>query len=293
MFIIWDMREQKTLRSSGGLYIYSLGFITIPFCISHSCTHPHLLTPSGSMQQQLFWGSLTLLGEISVAVYGGIIWSLCRRSPFSCAWSLRAGRCSSLWKSMRWGEIEMMDTERRESAAQKVPPSPPPNCLATVFQGLSFEIKSLVDWRLRFGEIELVPFDKTAEKWALSSTSFVPSLPFLHPLFSLSPSLSLSVSLLLTPPPTPPNPFPTRMIMLLSTAWCIQFTRLFSVISVNWILSITYRCFHICIKVRVVKSVKLQFRQCHSNKYTGLFLSLSLPSLLALRRWVFTDSVWI
>ena len=28
--------------------------------------------------------------------------------------------------------------------------------------------------------------------------------------------------------------------------------------------------FSICIKVRVVKSVKLQFRQCHSNKYTGL-----------------------
>ncbi len=149
----------------------------------------------------------------------------------------------------------------------------PPNCLATVFQGLSFEIKSLVDWRLRFGEIELVPFDKTAEKWALSSTSFVPSLPFLHPpLLSLLLSLPLSLSHW-----PPPQPFPTRMITLLSTAWCIQFTRLFSVISVNWILSITYRCFHICIKVRVVKSVKLQFRQCHSNKYTGLFLSPPSP----------------
>lgn len=27
----------------------------------------------------------------------------------------------------------------------------------------------------------------------------------------------------------------------------------------------------------MVKSVKLQFRQCHSNKYTGLFLCLSPP----------------
>lgn len=71
------------------------------------------------------------------------------------------------------------------------------------------------------------------------------------------------------------HPFPPGWFCYLSTAWCIQFTRLFSVISVNWILSITYRCFHICIKVRVVKSVKLQFRQCHSNKYTGLVLSLS------------------
>ncbi len=92
------------------------------------------------------------------------------------------------------------------------------------------------------------------------------------PLLSLSILFSLCLS-----PTDPPQPFPTRMIMLLSTAWCIQFTRLFSVISVNWILSITYRCFHICIKVRVVKSVKLQFRQCHSNKYTGLFSPPSPP----------------
>lgn len=98
---------------------------------------------------------------------------------------------------------------------------------------------------------------------------------------SLSPSLSLFLSLSLchrTTPPTPPNPFLPGWLCYLSTAWCIQFTRLFSVISVNWILSITYRCFHICIKVRVVKSVKLQFRQCHSNKYTGLFLSSSSSS---------------
>lgn len=146
-----------------------------------------------------------------------------------------------------------------------------PNCLATVFQGLSFKIKSLVDWRRRFGEIELVPFDKMLEKWALSSTSSVPSLQFLHPLsslFSLSSSSSFCLSLSLSP--LPPHPFLPGWLCYLSTAWCIQFTRLFSVISVNWILSITYRCFHICIKVKVVKSVKLQFRQCHSNKYTGL-----------------------
>lgn len=153
-----------------------------------------------------------------------------------------------------------------------------------MFQGLSFEIKSLVDWRLRFGEIELVPFDKATKKWALSSPSFVPTLLFLHPLFSLS--LSFLFTLFLSPADRPPSTqaFPTRMIMLLSTAWCIQFTRLCPVISVNWILSITYRCFHICIKVRVVKSVKLQFRQCHSNKYTALSLSLFLsltPSQLS------------
>lgn len=130
-----------------------------------------------------------------------------------------------------------------------------------------------------------------------------------HPPIPPPPLLALSLSFLsalcLSPTDRPPSTqaFPTRMIMLLSTAWCIQFTRLFSVISVNWILSITYRCFHICIKVRVVKSVKLQFRQCHSNKYTAFSLSLSPPSLYrslplfrplpALQRWPFTVSAWI
>lgn len=104
---------------------------------------------------------------------------------------------------------------------------------------------------------------------------FLCALPPISPPPSpLSPSLSLFLSLSLFHRP-PQNPFLPGWLCYLSTAWCIQFTRLFSVISVNWILSITYRCFHICIKVRVVKSVKLQFRQCHSNKYTGLFLSLS------------------
>lgn len=258
VFILWNLREQKTPRSCGRLFLCSR-ILRIYYYPSLFLSHTH--TSKGSTQQHLFGGSLTILGEIRMAVQP------CHWSPFSCAWSLGAGCCSSVRKSMR---LRKNCNDGHWAAGISCSISPP-NCLATVFQGLSFEIKSLVDWRLRFGEMELVPFDKTAEKWALSSTPFVPSLPFLHPLL-LSLLLFLSLSLSHWPPP---QPFPTRMIMLLSTAWCIQFTRLFSVISVNWILSITYRCFHICIKVRVVKSVKLQFRQCHSNKYTGLFLCLS------------------
>lgn len=126
-----------------------------------------------------------------------------RRSPFSCAWSLGAGRCSSVWKSMR---LRKNCNDGHWAAGISCSISPP-NCLATVLQGLSFEIKSLVDWRLRFGEIELVPFDKTPEKWALSSTSFVPSLPFLHPPLLPSPLLSLHLFSSPSLSHCPPNPF--------------------------------------------------------------------------------------
>lgn len=41
----------------------------------------------------------------------------------------------------------------------------------------------------------------------------------------------------------------------------------------------------------MVKSVKLQFRQCHSNKYTALSPSLPSPTPRpALQRWPFMDS---
>lgn len=56
----------------------------------------------------------------------GVYWcnlQLCRRSPFSCAWSLGAGRCSSAWKSIRLEKIVMMDTERK-GISRSVSPLP-------------------------------------------------------------------------------------------------------------------------------------------------------------------------
>lgn len=194
----------------------------------------------------------------------------CRRSPFSVC--VVTGH-RLLFISMEVCEVRRNWNDGHWAARISSSISPPPNCLATVFQGRSFEIKSLVDWRHRFGEIELVPFDKTGRNGLYLLLPLCPSLLSLHlSLLILPQSL---FHLLAHSPPIPTHP--THLLLpgwlcYLSTAWCIQFPRLFSVISVNWILSITYWCFHICIKVRVVKSVKLQFRQCHSNKYTGLFL---------------------
>ena len=100
----------------------------------------------GSRWRSLCAAVAALACVICSPIRGGLIPPHPRVRPSVRPWSPAADGCSSGSTRSLQGEDErlMTGTKRRGIGS----PIRRPNCLATVFQGLSFEIRSLVDGRL-------------------------------------------------------------------------------------------------------------------------------------------------